>query len=58
MFQEEGLNGCKNTTWATFILIDAIFDLIIKEETLLPRVMQVTLTIFEKQFCNSHTFFL
>jgi hypothetical protein len=47
MFQEEGVHSCQNTAWSALILIDAIFQFFVEEESLFPGVMQMPFSIFE-----------
>jgi hypothetical protein len=56
MLQEKGLYRCKYTARSALVLIDAIFDVFIKVESLLPRVMEVTFAILEEQLVNPSTF--
>jgi hypothetical protein len=47
MLQEKCLYSCQDTTRTTLILVDAIFDILVKKETLLPGVMQMSFAILE-----------
>jgi hypothetical protein len=49
MLQEKCLYSCQNTTRTSLILVDAILDILVKVEALLPRVVQVAFSILEQE---------
>ena len=49
MLQEERLDRGEDTTGSSLVLVDAILQLLVKEEPLLPRVVEVTFSILEEQ---------
>ena len=49
MLEEEGLNCCEDTAGSSLILENTILQFFIEEEALLPRIMEVTLTILEQK---------
>lgn len=57
MLQEKGLNSSKDTTRPSLILINAVFDVFIEKESLLPRVMEVTFSILKEELVYALTLF-
>lgn len=56
MLEEEGLHCGKDTARPALILVDAVLDLLVEEEALLPRVVEVAFPVFEEQLGHALTF--
>ena len=49
MFQEKRLDSCENAARSSLILVNAILDVLIKKEALLPRIMEAPLAVFKQK---------
>lgn len=56
MFQEEGVDGGQDTTWSSLILVNAVFELLVEEETLFPGIVQMSFAVFEQQVADFSAF--
>ena len=57
MLQEKGLNSCKYTARPSLVLINAILDVLIEKEPLLPRIMEMAFSILKEELVNALTLF-
>jgi hypothetical protein len=53
MLQEKCLHSCQYTTRASLILVDAILDILVKVEALLPGVVQMAFAILEQELVDA-----
>jgi len=53
VLEEESLNSCENSTWASLILENTVLKLLVEKETLAPRVMEVSCVALEQQPLDS-----
>lgn len=57
MFQEKGLNSREDTARPSLVLINAVLNVFIEKESLLPRVMEMAFSILKQELVNALALF-
>lgn len=55
MFQEKGLNSCKDTARSSLVLVNAVLDVFIEKETLFPGVMEMAFPVLKEELVDALT---